>query len=219
MLHRRVVSCRGVEIFSGLLAFDNYVPSQNYGGWFASEQASEQASERERERVARRFSARWAPLCSEVKRTVQARLSFSPIPRFHFAAVYSSPAEDDSAVLQSSFPQIPIAWFPPFALCLFLFAIESRIYSIACRILDSLSSSSFWRISFAASLFPGTSIDCCLLSHLHSNIIRVYSYLSIHRTCIRIYVAILVPSFLDPFSFTLHFLILSPLAPLPRRDL
>lgn len=108
-----VASCRGVKIFSGLLAFDNYVPSQNYGGL----RANEWASEKESERVARWFSARWAPLCSEVKRTVQARLSSSSIPRLYFAAVYSSPAEDDSAVLQSSFSDSHRGFlFPPSAL-------------------------------------------------------------------------------------------------------
>lgn len=112
MLRRRVASCRGVEIFSGLLAFDNYVPSELRGGLREKEgKRGRKGRRRKRERtiVARRFSARWASLCSEVKRTVQARLSSSPIPRLHFAAVYSSSVEDDSAVLQSSFLQIPIA--------------------------------------------------------------------------------------------------------------
>ena len=157
---RRVASYRGVEIFSSLLAFDNYVPSQNYGGWFmrkrgeergkARERERERERERKRERVVRRFSARWAPLCSEVKRTVQARLSSSSIPRLHFAAVYSSPVED-SAVLQSSFPDSHRGFlFPPFALS---YLPSSRGFILQCRTWAHYQASPFQLILFAVSLF------------------------------------------------------------------
>lgn len=113
MLHRRVASCRGVEIFSSLLAFDNYVPSQNYGR-FATERTNERERkreeggkrEREKERELRGGFQLVGCLCAPRSRE-QCRQDY--LPRLHFAAVYSSPVEDDSAVLQSSFPQIPIA--------------------------------------------------------------------------------------------------------------
>lgn len=154
MLHRRVASSREVEIFSGLLAFDNYVPSQNYGGWFANER------ERERESCEAVFSSLGAFVLRGQENSA-GKIIFLP----HSTSLLYTAARLKTTPLFFShrlhrFP----SRFPLLALCPYLFAIESRIYPTACRIfLALLSSSPFRRISFAVPLFPGTSIDCCSL--------------------------------------------------------
>lgn len=183
-------------------------------GWFARERKIERA----RERVVRRFSARWASLCSEVKRTVQARLSSSPIPRLHFAAVYSSSAKDDSTVLQSSFSQIPItaSLFSPSAL---FYSPSSRGFILQRRIflllIIKLPLFGEYHLLFLCSQVPlliaVRSRTCVLIHYTHSQLFS-------HHTCIRISLSFLRFSRLFQFPSSSSILILSfsPSAPLSQ---
>lgn len=114
-------------------------------------------SECELEEAARRFSARCAPLCSEVKRTVRARLSSS------LRLVYSSPVKDDSAVLQPSVSTdshriSSLRYLPPFSSHRFILMVPYLLRLII------KSSANIVRL---VALFVDIFIDCALHPHTH----------------------------------------------------
>lgn len=167
MLHRRVASRRGVEIFASLLAFDNYVPSQNYGGWFASER--ERA--RERESCEAVFSSLGAFVLRGQENSA-GKIIFLP----HSSSLLRRCTQQPGwrrLCCSSVIVSIDSHRFPPLALCPFLFAIESWVYPIVrpylLRLIIEFLSANIRR-SFAPRYY--TSIDYC--SHLRSIIVRVY---------------------------------------------
>lgn len=211
----RVAESKFSPVYSLLITM--YRHRTMVGGLRARKREKEKGGkgQRERKRVAKRFSARWAPLCSEVKRTVQARLSFSPIPRLHFAAVYSSPAEDDCAVLQSSFPQISIAGS---SFCPLPFRIRHRSREFILQyllrfIIKFPLSAGYHSLLFC---FQVPLLIATALSHLRSIIMRLQL-----STALAFCVAILIPLFLAslPVSLFIFHSYSFVFAPLPRRDL
>lgn len=204
---------RGSKFSPVLLAFDNYVPSQNYGGWFG-----------ERELTERRFSARWAPLCSEVKRTVRARLSSSfsfsssTTSRRHFASLCTAAwLKATSVFLSHRFHGFLSIRASP---------IESRIYPYIRRIsLGPLSASPFGEHHIHRS-FVQTSLSSVFYSHTRAPIVRsiicshafLQQFSSVLFACASIDIIILVLQFAPfrllsssffPFQSSFFVLILS----------
>lgn len=180
-MHRRVVSCRGVEIFSGLLAFDNYVPSQNYSGWFASERERERGEGKERERELRSGFQLVGRLCAPRSRE-QCRQDYLPPPFLvSTSPLYTAARLKTTAPFFSyRFHRFP-SRLPLPALCPFVFAI--RVVGLACSIfLDSLSSSPLsaeYHSLLFCSQVPLLLCNCALALAFHHHAFTV-----IHRTCI-----------------------------------
>lgn len=167
-----------------------------------------------RERATRRFSARWAPLCSEVKRENSAGkiISLPPHSSPQFCAVvYSSPAEDDSArtffshrfhgfLSFSLFPHfdlfLPLPPPPPLhrplPLLRFLYSLSARRFILTqCRLLRLIIKFPFWRTSFAAPLFR---YPYRTAPHSHTPGVSIH-----HHTCSQF------PSIAFAFAFTRSF--------------
>lgn len=203
--------------------------------------------EREREKfvlarslAARRFSARWAPLCSEVKRTVRARLSSSPFLASTSPLCTAAREKTTRAVLQPSFPRIPnvlfLSRFPLrqsfLLLLLFLLrALSNRGFiPTVCRIfLGSLSSSPFGerrprlcspdlhRLLFSLSSRsrdPSCAVAFAFATATNAVVLASLASFSSPPS---------TPYFLDLLRLTLHLRVLilsfSPSTPLPWLDL
>lgn len=191
--------------------------------------------------AARRFSARWAPLCSEVKRTVRARLSSSPFLASTSPLCTAAREKTTRAVLQPSFPRIPnvlfLSRFPLrhsfLLLLLFLLrALSNRGFiPTVCRIfLGSLSSSPFGerrprlcspdlhRLLFSLYSRSRTDPSCAVAFAFATaaNAVVLASLASFSSPPS-------TPYFLDLLRLTLHLRVLilsfSPSTPLPWLDL
>lgn len=149
-----------------------------------------------RERATRWFSARWAPLCSEVKRE-QCRQDYLPPP---FLASIScrcvqagtrsktTPRERSSAIVSMDSYRAPssrtsTSFLPPLPLRVSLFAIHSRIYPYGGEGPSSLSSLS--SSPFGVPLFG------------YPYRLLLARAISIHHTCWRDF-----PSIAFAFAFT-----------------
>lgn len=208
MLRRRVASCCGVEIFSGLLAFDNYVPSELY------RVVCERKREREREEEGK-SRGRESESCEAV---------------FSSLGVFVLRGQENSAgkiiFLSHSSPPLrcvqQLGWG---RLCRssvivstdshrFLFPLSALFYSPSSRgfilqrriFLGSLLSSPFlaeYHLLFLCSqLFLLTVVRSCTCVPIH----YTHSQLFIPRTCVRIHSRSSIPR-VSP-SFTLHLLFL-----------
>lgn len=183
------------------------------------------------------FSSLGAFVLRGQERTVQARLSSSPIPRLNFvplctaARLKTTPRERSSAIVSMDSYRAPssrtsTSFLPLLLLPVFLFAIHSQIYPHGALFFRLIIKFPFWRTSFAVPLFgyPYRLLLTLALSHFDPS--YVFVWFPIHRICIRIYErdrprSRLLLSFLPVSTYhssRLLFLFLPP-APLPRLSI